>query len=84
MNENKENRFPRLGQRRAVRKEYCSCDCHRQKLGDYEAITEERANAIMRTIEGFESFQREDGTFRTFADDLRKRIAAISMINIGW
>jgi len=74
--ESQKNRVFKLEERRAIsdQKELCSCDCHRQKLGDYEVITEERADAIVKIIEGFGSFQQPDGTFRSFADDLRERI----------
>ncbi len=76
METGKEKRVLKLEQRQSVsdQKELCSCDCHRQKLGDYEVITEEKANAIVKIIEGFGSFEQPDGTFRSFADDLRERI----------
>jgi len=74
----KEKRVLKLEQRQSVsdqKKEYCSCDCHRQKLGDFVEISEKKADGIVKIIEGFGSFQLPDGTWRTYADDLEERIA---------
>jgi len=77
MNESKENRVFKLEQHRTIadqKEEYCSCDCHRETLADYDVISNEKAGRIWENIESFGSFQLPDGTWRTVADDLKERI----------
>jgi len=74
----KEKRILRIEQRQSVsdqKKEYCSCDCHRKTLADYDVISNEKAERIWEIIESFGSFQLPDGTWQTVADDLKERIA---------
>lgn len=78
MIESKENRVSKLEQHETKsdqKKEYCSCDCHRETLADYDVISNEKAERIWKIIESFGSFQLPDGTWRTVADDLKERIA---------
>ena len=77
METGKEKRVLKLEQRQSVsdQKEiFCSCDCHRETLADYDVISNEKAERIWKIIESFGSFQLPDGTWRTVADDLRERI----------
>jgi len=78
MGTGKEKRVSKLKQRQSVsdQKEiFCSCDCHRETLADYDVISNEKAGRIWGIIESFGSFHLPDGTWRTVADDLKERIA---------
>jgi len=77
METGKEKRVLKLEQRQSVsdlKKDYCSCDCHRKTLADYDVVSNEKAERIWKIIEGFGNFQNEDGTWGSIADDLRERI----------
>jgi len=78
METGKEKRVSKLEQRQSVsdQKEiFCSCDCHRETLADYDVISNEKAGRILGIIESFGSFQLPDGTWRTYKDDLLERNA---------
>jgi len=78
METGKEKRVLKLEQRQSVsdlKKDYCDCRCHWKTLADYGVISNEKAERIWRIIESFGGFQKPDGTVRTFADDLKERIA---------
>jgi len=74
----KEKRVLKLEQRQSVsdqREIFCSCDCHRETLADYDVISNEKAERIWKIIESFGNFQNEDGTWGSIAEDLKERIA---------
>jgi len=56
MYESKSNRISRLEEHRAIadqKKEYCSCDCHRETLADYDVISNEKAERIQKGVKLF-------------------------------
>jgi len=78
MNESKANRISKLEQHKATadrKKDYCSCECHWQRLGDYMEITDEYAEEVFEIFERLGGYRLEDGTWRTYADDLLERNA---------
>jgi len=78
MNESKENRILKLEEHRTAtdqKKEYCPCRCHWKFIEDFFEISDEKLIRVAEIVEEFGSYKLEDGTWRTYAEDLLERNA---------
>ena len=78
MIESQKNRVSKLeqhGTKSDQKKEYCGCRCHWKYIEDFMEITDEKLIRVAEIIESFGGYRLEDGTWRTYADDLEERSA---------